>query len=199
LEWTKTKRKEGAAAMKNQAIQYLALDVHQATTSATLRDASGPIRLRATVRTTARDLVSLARSAGGPVHVALEEGTQAQWVHDLLQPHADRVVVWRARDLGGNKNDRLDADRLSELLRMGSLTPVFHRVANVRTLRELVRSYVTLVEDATRLMLRVKAIFRARAIPAKGIRVYASAHRQEWLRLLQHAAQGDAAEVTTRR
>jgi hypothetical protein len=32
--------------MKQQAIQYLALDVHQATTVATVRDESGAIRMR---------------------------------------------------------------------------------------------------------------------------------------------------------
>src|ERR1041384_2996252 len=33
---SKTKRTEGAAAMKNQATQYLALDVHQATSVASV-------------------------------------------------------------------------------------------------------------------------------------------------------------------
>jgi hypothetical protein len=37
--------------MKNQAIQYLAFDVHQATVVATLRDAHGATRMRATVPT----------------------------------------------------------------------------------------------------------------------------------------------------
>jgi len=171
--------------MKNQAIQYLALDIHQATTTATVRNANGKIRMRTTARTTARDLLSIVHSAGERVHVALEEGTQAQWVHDLLHPHAERIVVWRARDLGGNKNDRIDADRLSDLLRQGSLTPVYHHINDVRTLRELVRNYVTLVQDTTRLMLRIKAIFRARAIPVPGTKVYSAAHREAWLKQLR--------------
>ena len=166
--------------MKDQAIQYLALDIHKATTTATARDEAGNVRMRMTVPTTARDLLSVVRAAGRRVHVAFEEGTQAQWVHDVLQPHAERVVVWRARDLGGNKNDRVDADRLSELLRAGMLTPVFHEIKDVRALRELVRNYVTLVEDATRLMLRIKAIFRARGIEAKGTKVYSTRSRRKW-------------------
>ena len=79
--------------MKCQAIQYLALDLHKATTTATARDEAGKVRMRMTVRTTAWDLLSVARAAG--VHVAIEEGTQAQWVHDVPRPHAERVVVWR--------------------------------------------------------------------------------------------------------
>jgi hypothetical protein len=79
--------------MKNQAIQYLALDVHQATVVATVRDQQGAIRMRATVPTEATAILGLVRSLGPRVHVAFEEGTQAQWLHDLLQPHAERVVV----------------------------------------------------------------------------------------------------------
>lgn len=171
--------------MKHQAIQYLALDIHKATTTATVRDESGEVRLRMTLRTTAGDLLSAVRAAGERVHVALEEGTQAQWVHDLLEHHVERIVVWRARDLGGNKNDRIDADRLSELLRRGDLMPVFHRIQDVRTLRELVRNYITLVQDTTRLMLRIKAIFRARGIACGGTKVYGRHHRREWLAQLR--------------
>ncbi len=29
----------------------------------------------------------------GSVHVVFEEGTQAQWLYDLLSPRVDRVIV----------------------------------------------------------------------------------------------------------
>ena len=72
--------------MKQQAIQYLALDVHQATVVASLRDEHGRVVMRATVATEAKAILRLVRSAGARVHVAFEEGTQAQWLHDLLGP-----------------------------------------------------------------------------------------------------------------
>src|SRR5262245_45619546 len=75
LELRKTRSRKGAAAMKNQAIQYLAFDVHQATTVATVRDERGAIKLRATVPTEAKAIVALVRGLGGRVHVAFEEGT----------------------------------------------------------------------------------------------------------------------------
>src|SRR5690242_1955231 len=76
LESPKTKSRKGAAAMKNQAIQYLALDVHQATTVASVRDNRGHVVMRATVPTEARALVNLVRGLSGRVEVAFEEGTQ---------------------------------------------------------------------------------------------------------------------------
>src|SRR5689334_20789289 len=123
LESPKTKSRKGAAAMKNQAIQYLALDVHQATTVATMRDEQGSIRMRATVATESSAIVGLVRGLGARVHVVFEEGTQAQWLHDLLEPHAESVTVCnvRGRSEMTNKSDRIDADGLSEMLRVGSV------------------------------------------------------------------------------
>ena len=121
--------------MRQQAIQYLAMDVHQATVVACVRDERGTITMRATVPTEARAILSLVRGAGARVHVAFEEGTQAQWLHDLLQPHAEWVVVCNARGKSevSNKSDRLDADHLSELLRVGVLKSLYHGAPGVLT------------------------------------------------------------------
>lgn len=173
--------------MKNQAIQYLALDVHQATTVATVRDERGSIRMRATVATEARAIVGLVRGLGSRVHVAFEEGTQAQWLHDLLQPYAEQVIVCnvRGRSETANKSDRLDADWLSEMLRVGSIKAVHHGSTNMLTLKELVRCYTNLVDDSTRVMLRLKAMFRARAIATPGKSVFRASQRKSWLSKLQ--------------
>ena len=168
--------------MKKQAIHYLALDVHQATVVATARDEHGSIRMRATVPTEASAIVGLVRSLGR-VHVAFEEGTQAQWMHDLLEPEAERVVVCnvRGRSETSNKSDRIDSDRLSEMLRIGAVKSVYHGARSVLTLKELVRCYTNLVDDTTRVMLRIKALFRGRAIPTPGTSVYRASNRAAWL------------------
>ncbi len=175
--------------MTSQATQYLALDVHQATVVASLRAADGSIRMRATVPTERTAIVNLVRGAGRHVHVALEEGTQAQWLHDLLVPIAERVVVCstRGRSEVAKKSDQLDADRLSELLRLGAVTPVFHATQDAATLRELVRDYLNLVDDATRTKLRIKALFRARGIRTVGRSVFRRDERTHWIEQLSPA------------
>jgi len=172
--------------MKDQAIQYLALDVHQATIVACVQDEGGAVTMRATVPTEARAVVALVRGLGARVHVAFEEGTQAQWLHDMLQPHAERVVVCNVRGKSevANKSDRIDAEQLSRMLRLGALKGVYHAGTSVLTLKELVRNYDNLVEDTTRVMLRIKALFRARAIPTVGRSVYRPAERKGWLERL---------------
>jgi hypothetical protein len=185
--------------MKSQAIQYLALDVHQATIVASLRDENGRVLMRATVPTEAKAILALVRSAGPRIHVAFEEGTQAQWLHDLLIDHAERVIVCnvRGRSETTNKNDRIDAEGLSELLRLGALKPVFHGAPEVLMLKELVRCYIALVQDSTRVMLRIKAIFRARAIPTPGVSVYRASQRKQWLAKLEGGARIRAASLLT--
>ena len=156
--------------MKDQAIHYLGLDVHQATIVATCRDESGAIVLRATAPTEAKAIVGLVRGQGPRVHVTFEEGTQAQWLHDLLQPVAERVVVCNVRGKKElvNKNDDIDSDVISERLRLGALKEgVYHGAASVLPLKEMVRNYSQL--DAL-LPLRSKAkaamIAEARRHPA---------------------------------
>ena len=185
--------------MKQQAIQYLAFDVHKATVVASLRDASGRMVMKATVATEAKAILALVKSAGPGVHVAFEEGTQAQWLHDLLIDHAERVVVCnvRGRSETENKNDRIDADELSDRLRVGRLKSVYHGAPEVLTLKELVRSYTGLVSDSTRVMLRIKAIFRGRAIGTSGVSVYRESQRKEWLAQLEGGARVRAAALLT--
>ena len=186
--------------MKELAIQYVGLDVHQATLAVCVRDQQGSVTMRATVATEAKAIVGLVRGLGGRVHVAFEEGTQAQWLHDLLVPHVERVVVCNTRGRGEttNKSDRLDAGLLSERLRIGALKPVYHGASGLLTLKELVRSYVNLVQDATRVMLRIKALFRARGIRAPGTSVYQQSKRKEWLaRLEERGARARAAALLT--
>ena len=82
--------------MKQQAIHFVGLDVHQSTIVASVRDESGKVVMKATVPTEEKAIVALVRT-WPRVHVSFEEGTQAQWLHDLLRPHAERVTVINVR------------------------------------------------------------------------------------------------------
>ena len=165
--------------------KYVALDVHQATTVASVRGQGGRVLARTIFPTEQSAVAEFFRGMRGSVHVAFEEGTQAQWLHDLIAPLVARVIVCDRRGerrRRGNKNDLADADELSEQLRRGGLRAVYHGNTHRLRLKELTRAYQNLVEDATRVMLRLKAVFRARGIKTPGQGVYHNLReRPQWL------------------
>jgi transposase len=181
--------------------KYVGLDVHQATTVAAVREESGRVIARTILPTDAPAIVEYFRGMRGAIHVALEEGTQAQWLSEVLVPEVHRVIVCdrRGETARGNKGDQGDAEQLAELLRRGAVRAVYHAGGRHATLKELARAYQNVIEDSTRVMLRLKALFRARGIKTPGRRVYrAVAHAEqqtEWLTKLPAAGARFRAET----
>jgi transposase len=157
--------------------KYIGLDVHQATVSASVLDSAGKLVMEAILETKAETILQYIHGLRGSLHVTFEEGTCAAWLHDLLKPHVTEVLVCNPRKNAllkvGNKNDCIDARKLADLLRGGHLSSVYHGENGVRTLKELARSYLALNRDVTRVMNRLKALYRSWAIPCTGQRVYA--------------------------
>jgi transposase len=180
-------------------IKYIGLDVHLATLSIAVLNAAGKLIMEVTIENQATALLDFLRGLRGALHVALEEGTYAEWLYSLLAPRVARIVVCDPRQnprrRGEKKSDRLDARKLAEWLRLGTLKPVYHGRPQGHALRELARSYRTLVSDATRVMNRLKALYRGRGIPCAGARVYAPRFRPQWLEQLREAGVRQRAEL----
>jgi len=71
---------------------------------------------------------------------------------------------------------------------------VYHGETGVRMLRELARSYLTIVKDLSRVTNRLKALYRSWAIPCAGRDVYYTRHRSEWLGKIPEAGTRRRAE-----
>jgi hypothetical protein len=88
------------------------------------------------------------------LHATFEEGTSAAWLYVLLKPHVTNLLVCDPRKNAsmreGNQSDKIDARRLAELLRLNHLNPVYHGEHGLRSLKELVRSYLTITKDLGR-------------------------------------------------
>jgi len=179
--------------------KYIGLDVHQATISATVLDSTGKLVMESILETKAATILQFIHGLRGSLHVTFEEGTCAAWLHDLLKPHVTQVLVCDPRKnallKAGNKSDRIDSRKLAELLRSNLLRPVYHEQTGLRTLKELARSYLTITRDLTRVMSRLKAIYRSWAIPCAGQQVYAPRHRAEWLEKITEAGVHRRAEL----
>jgi hypothetical protein len=106
------------------------------------------------IETKAATVLEFIQGLRGSLWVTFEEGTSAAWLYGLLKPHVAKVIVCDPRKnallKAGNKNDRVDARKLSDLLRAGLLTPVYHGEPGVRTLRELSRRPASLLPASSR-------------------------------------------------
>jgi transposase len=173
------------------ADKYIGMDVHQATISIAILDSAGKLVMESIIETKAATILQFIHGLRGNLHVTFEEGTAAAWLYDLLAPHMTKLVVCNPRKNAslkdGNKNDRIDARKLAELLRANLLSPVYHGETGTRTLKELARSYLTIAKDLTRVMNRLKALYRSWAIPCAGTLVYAPCYRANWLEKIPQA------------
>jgi transposase len=165
--------------------KYIGMDVHKESISIAVRNAGGKIAMESVIEAKANTILEFIDGLRGEVHVTFEEGTWSEWLYDLLKPHVRKLVVCDPRRNAllkeGNQNDRVDARKLAELLQNNQLRPVYHANHGLRAMKELVRSYLTITKDLTRVMTRVKAIYRSWGIPCSGTQVYSSIHRSEWL------------------
>jgi transposase len=166
-------------------IKYIGMDVHKETISIAVMKGDGKLVMESIIETKASTILQFIEGVRGDLHVTFEEGTWAAWLYDLLKPHVTELVVCDPRKNAlmkeGNKSDKIDARKLADLLRGGYLRSVYHGENGLRTVKELARSYLTISKDLTRVMNRVKALYRSWGICCAGQQVYAPRHRSEWL------------------
>lgn len=165
--------------------KYVAMDVHKASVAIGVRDEEGKYIMESIVETKAITLLEFVKGLSGTIHLTFEEGTQSAWLYDLLKPHVAECVVCNPRKnellKEGNKDDRIDVRKLSQLLQANLLRPVYHGDHGTRALKELVHGYESLVRDRTRVKNRLKAIYRGRGISCDGEQVYHPQKRAQWL------------------
>ena len=130
--------------------KYIGMDIHKDSISIAVMNAAGKIVMEGVIETKASMLLQCIDGLRGNVHVTFEEGTSAAWLYDLLKPRVTKLVVCDPRKnksmREGNQNDKIDARRLAELLRLGHLSPVYHGEHGLRSLKELVRGYHTITK-----------------------------------------------------
>src|ERR1700736_2229655 len=174
------------ATQMSHEVKYIGMDVHKEAIVIAVLNGSGKLVMETILETKGSSILQFLHGLRGELHVTWEEGTWAAWLYDLLQPQVQEVVVCNPRRNAllkeGSKSDKVDARKLADLLRTGMLRPVYHGENGLRTLRELARSYQTISKDLTRVMNRLKALYRGWGIPCAGTQVYAPRDRQEWLK-----------------
>ncbi len=164
---------------------YVGMDVHKASIVIAVQNAAGKVVMQSIIETKAQTVRDFVKGLHGTVRLTFEEGVHAAWLYDLTHSLVAEVVVCDPRKnkllLSGHKSDRVDAQKLAHLLRAGLLQAVYHGEQGTRSLKELAHSYDSLVQDCTRVMNRLRAMYRGRAIECPEQSIYDSAGRAQWL------------------
>jgi transposase len=167
------------------SIKYVGLDVHRDTISVAVLNAEGKLVQQSVLATHASAILDFLHGLRGTLYITFEEGTHSAWLYDLLVRRVAHLVVCNPRKnallKAGSKTDSIDARKLAELLRAGLLSPVYHGQNSTAAVKHLGRSYAALTEDTTRIMGRLKALYRSQAIACAGQKPYGTRHRDEWL------------------
>jgi transposase len=170
---------------------YVGMDVHQATIVIAVLDAFGKVVAQSIIETSTQAVRDFFHTLRGEVHVTFEEGSHAAWLYDVVEPLVRQLVVCNPKHnhllKKGSKNDRIDARKLAELLRLNALKAVYHGEHGTGTLKELVRSYECLVKDLTRVQNRLKALYNSQAIPNRRGELYRLSKRESWIKKQENA------------
>jgi hypothetical protein len=130
------------------------MDVHTATISIAVLSFDGKLIMESVVEAKRSTIVQFIQGLRGELIFTFEEGTWSAWLYDLLTPYVTNIVVCDPRRNAllkqGSANDRIDARKLAELLRVNSLRSVYHGENGLRTLKELARAYLTITQDVAR-------------------------------------------------
>ena len=167
------------------SVRYIGMDVHRDTISVAVLDESGRLTMQSVLATRAGAVLDFIHGMRGTLHVTFEEGTHSAWLYDVLVRRVEKLVVCNPRKnallKSGSKSDAIDARKLAELLRAGMLSAVYHGETSALEVQQIARSYSQLTEDTTRVMARLKAVFRGQAVSCAGKKLYGKRHRDQYL------------------
>ncbi len=110
-------------------IKYIGLDAHSSTCTFSVMDGRGREIDNTTIESNGRFLVKYLRGVEGVKKLTFEECELSNWLYEILRPEVDELIVCNPvanGDYKKKKTDKMDARKLSNLLREGFLVPVYH-------------------------------------------------------------------------
>ena len=137
--------------------KYIGLDAHSSTCTFNVTDERGMEVDNTTIESNGRLLVKYVRGIEGVKKLTFEECELSAWLYEILRPEVDELIVCNPvanKDYKKIKTDKMDARRLSKLLRGGFLISVYHDGSKREQFRSLMSGYQDFIEEGVRLKNR---------------------------------------------
>jgi transposase len=146
-----------------QSMYYIGLDVHKKSISYCVKDGSGRIHAEGAIPATRSDLDRWMRTLPQPWTAAMEATLFTGWIYDHLKPHAAALKVahplmLRAIAAAKKKNDRIDANKITDCLRCDFLPECYMASTEIRERRRTLRYRNLLVRQAVQLKNKIAVL-----------------------------------------
>jgi transposase len=137
-----------------KGLYYIGFDLHKNFIEYCIKTFSGATVAKGTVAATRSELLKWTSSLTHPWVGAMEATMFTGWVYDLLKPHAKELYVahpamLEAITAAKKKNDRADAEKICDLLRVDLLPQCYMAPEEIRELRRVLRYRNHVVRMAT--------------------------------------------------
>jgi transposase len=158
------------------SIYYIGLDVHKKTIAYCIKTVSGRTVGQGVVGAERKSLRQWLAELPGPWMGAMEATLFTGWIYDFLKPHAVELKVahpemLKAITAAKKKNDRADAEKLADLLRVNLLPECTMLSEELRELRRILRYRNLVVRSASQMknkmagmMMEVGAVYDKRKL-----------------------------------
>jgi transposase len=145
------------------AIYYIGLDIHKKVIAYCIKQVDGTLVRHGIVAADRKSLNKWLDELPGPWYGAMEATIFTGWVYDFLKPHAVELKVahpamLKAITAAKKKNDRADAEKISDLLRV-NLRPECHMMSeDLRELRRVLRYRNMVVNTAVKMKNKMSGL-----------------------------------------
>lgn len=142
---------------------YIGLDIHKRTITYCVKRFDGLIIQHGTVAAERKALLKWLSGIPGCWIGAMEATMFTGWVYDFLKPHALELKVahpemLKAITAAKKKNDRADAEKIADLLRIDLLPECYMAPQELRELRRILRYRNMIVRTAVRMKNKISGL-----------------------------------------
>ncbi len=145
------------------ACYFIGLDIHKKMIAYFVKAADGRLVAQGMVGADLESLAQWAESLPGPWVGAMEATIFTGWVYDFLAPYAIDLKVahpemLKAITAAKKKNDRADADKIADLLRVNLLPECTMLPEEIRELRRILRYLNHVVQTAVKMQNKMSGL-----------------------------------------
>lgn len=151
-------------------VYYIGLDIHKRIISYCIKTVTGKLYQQGKIEANRPSLREWVKSLPGPWIGAMEATMFTGWVYDFLKPHAVELKVahpemLKAITAAKKKNDRADAERIVDLLRVDLLPECYMLSEEQRELRRILRYRNHIVRTTVKMQNKMSGLLMEVGVP----------------------------------